>query len=74
LTTWHELKKGAELELEIKENGRDGHGVARYNGCIIIVKGAVAGDFVKARITNVGARHAYAVATGKAKVPDSESS
>jgi len=65
LTTGHELKKGDELELEIKENGRDGGGVARHNGCIIIVKGAVAGDFVRARITNVGARHAYAVATEK---------
>jgi predicted RNA-binding protein with TRAM domain len=60
MVTWHELKPGDELELEIKNVSRLGEGVGRVNGCIVFVKGAKAGEKLKVRITSSAARHAHA--------------
>jgi predicted RNA-binding protein with TRAM domain len=60
LTVWHGLKVGDEVDLEIKETSRSGDGVGRVHGCIVFVKGARAGEKVKARITMLSARHVYA--------------
>ena len=60
MPTWHDLKPGDEVDLEIKETSRLGEGVGRVNGCIIFVKNAKPGDKIKARITNCAARHAHA--------------
>ena len=60
MDTWHRLKEGDEVELEITEKARDGRGVARLRGCIIFVDGASVGEKVKAKITNISARHVHA--------------
>jgi len=60
LATWHGLKEGDEVELEIKEKARDGRGIARLRGCIVFVDGASVGEKVKVRITNIAARHVHA--------------
>ena len=60
MATWHELKPGDEVDLEIKATSRLGEGVGRVNGCIVIVKNAKPGNKIKARITSCAARHAYA--------------
>ncbi len=62
MTTWHGLREGDIVEVEIKEKARDGRGVARLRGLIIFVDGASVGDKVKVRITRVAARHANAEA------------
>jgi predicted RNA-binding protein with TRAM domain len=54
------LKEGDEIDLEIKEISRSGDGIGRAHGCVIFVKGAKAGEKVKARITKCAARHAHA--------------
>jgi len=56
----HGLKEGDEVELEVKEKGRRGEGIARLHGYIIFVHGALPGEKVKARITKIAARHAHA--------------
>ena len=60
LSSWHGLKEGDEVELEIKETSRRGDGVGRADGCIVFVEGAKAGEKVKVRITQCAARHARA--------------
>ncbi len=60
MATWHGLKEGDEVEVEIKETCRTGDGVGRVHGCIVFVKGAKAGEKVKARTTRCAARHANA--------------
>jgi predicted RNA-binding protein with TRAM domain len=57
LDSWHGLKEGDEVELEIKERARDGRGVARLRGCIVFVDGASVGEKVKVKITRLAARH-----------------
>jgi len=59
LATWHGLKEGDEVEVEIKEKARDGSGVGRVKGLIIFVRGASVGEKVKVRIGRIAARHAY---------------
>jgi predicted RNA-binding protein with TRAM domain len=60
MATWHELKPGDEVDLEIKNVSRLGEGVGRVNGCLVFVKGAKAGDKLRVRITSSAARHAHA--------------
>jgi predicted RNA-binding protein with TRAM domain len=60
LSSWHGLKEGDEVELEIKEKARDGRGVARLRGCIIFVEGASVGEKVRVRISRLAARHVHA--------------
>jgi 23S rRNA (uracil1939-C5)-methyltransferase len=44
-------RQGAELELEIDSLAHGGRGVARSNGYVVFVTGALPGDRVRARIT-----------------------
>jgi 23S rRNA (uracil1939-C5)-methyltransferase len=60
LSTFHGLKEGDELELEITQKSRDGRGLARLNGLLIFVSGASPGEKVKVRIVKLGVRHAEA--------------
>jgi 23S rRNA (uracil1939-C5)-methyltransferase len=60
LSTWHGLKEGDEVELEIREKARDGRGIGRVKGLIIFVSGASIGEKVKVRLERMGARHAHA--------------
>ena len=59
METWHGLKEGDEVEVEIKEKARDGKGVGRVKGLIIFVEGASVGKKVKVRLHRIAARHAY---------------
>ncbi len=45
-----QIKKGDILELEIEKMAIGGFGIARVNRYVIFVKGAAAGDLVKARV------------------------
>ncbi len=60
MASWHGLREGDEMDVEIKETSRSGDGVGRVHGCIIFVKGAKPGEKVKVRITKCAARHAHA--------------
>jgi 23S rRNA (uracil1939-C5)-methyltransferase len=44
-------RQGAELELEIDSLAQGGRGVARSNGYVVFVAGALPGDRVRARLT-----------------------
>jgi predicted RNA-binding protein with TRAM domain len=54
------VETGKEYDLEITETSRQGDGIARVQGFVIFVKNAKAGQKVKAKVTNVGARFATA--------------
>jgi predicted RNA-binding protein with TRAM domain len=56
--SWHGLREGDEVELEIKEKARTGEGIGRLHGCVILVKDAKVGEKLKVKITMVSARHA----------------
>ena len=60
MATWHGLKEGDEVEVEITGTSRLGDGVGRVDGCVVFVKGAKPGQKIKARITQLAARHARA--------------
>lgn len=60
LSTYHGLSEGDEIEVEVTQKARDGRGLARAKGLIIFVEGASPGEKVKARILQLGARHADA--------------
>jgi 23S rRNA (uracil1939-C5)-methyltransferase len=53
-------RQGAELELEIDSLAQGGRGVARSNGYVVFVTGALPGDRVRARLTR--SKRAYAEA------------
>src|SRR5438874_9753222 len=44
-------KRGEELELEVDSLAHGGRGVARANGYVVFVSGALPGDRVRARLT-----------------------
>ena len=44
-------RQGTELELEIDSLAQGGRGVARSNGYVVFVSGALPGDRVRARLT-----------------------
>lgn len=44
------MKRGEELELQIEKFADQGKSLARLNGCVVFVSGAVPGDRVRARI------------------------
>lgn len=60
MSTFHGLKEGDEVELEITQKARDGRGLGRLNGLLIFVNGASPGEKVKVRITKLGVRHGEA--------------
>jgi 23S rRNA (uracil1939-C5)-methyltransferase len=53
-------RAGAELELEIDSLAQGGRGVARTNGYVVFVSGALPGDRVRARLTKSKRRHGEA--------------
>src|SRR5437763_6257502 len=55
-------KPGAELELAVESLAYGGAGVARLDGYVVFVRGAVPGDRVRARVTRSKRDYAEAVA------------
>ncbi len=47
------VRRGEELELQIDSLAYGGNGVARLNGFVVFVRGALPGDRVSARVTKV---------------------
>ncbi len=64
MSTFHGLKEGDELELEITQKSRDGRGLGRFKGLLIFVDGGSPGEKVKVRIVKLGVRHAEAELIG----------
>jgi 23S rRNA (uracil1939-C5)-methyltransferase len=56
------VRKGEELELRIDSLAYGGNGVARVNGFVVFVRGALPGDLVRARVTKAKRGFAEAVA------------
>jgi 23S rRNA (uracil1939-C5)-methyltransferase len=56
-------RPGSELELEVGDLAFGGRGIARLNGYVVFVSGALPGDRVRARISKSKRNHAEAVAT-----------
>ncbi|MBX7227601.1 MAG: 23S rRNA (uracil(1939)-C(5))-methyltransferase RlmD [Chitinophagales bacterium] len=55
------LKRGAVLtELEVKQVVAEGNGLARYEGMVVFIKGALSGDVVDVMLTNVKKDYAEA--------------
>jgi 23S rRNA (uracil1939-C5)-methyltransferase len=54
------LQHGEELELRVDSLAFGGRGVARADGVVVFVAGALPGDRVRARVTKVKRRHAEA--------------
>jgi 23S rRNA (uracil1939-C5)-methyltransferase len=57
------VSRDQELELTIDSLAYGGNGVARLDGFVVFVRGALPGDTVRARVTKVQRRHAEAEAT-----------
>ncbi|HVC87830.1 MAG TPA: 23S rRNA (uracil(1939)-C(5))-methyltransferase RlmD [Gaiellaceae bacterium] len=57
------VQRDQELELTIDSLAYGGNGVARLDGFVVFVRGALPGDTVRARVTKVQRRHAEALAT-----------
>ncbi|HTR81208.1 MAG TPA: 23S rRNA (uracil(1939)-C(5))-methyltransferase RlmD [Bacteroidota bacterium] len=55
---------GDILELSVESSGFEGTSIARHNGVVVFVEGAVAGDVVRARITGKKKKHLEAKVTG----------
>jgi 23S rRNA (uracil1939-C5)-methyltransferase len=60
-TTAAKPKRGEELELEIRDLAHGGRGVARRDGYVVFVAGALPGDRVRARVDR--SKRAFAEAT-----------
>jgi 23S rRNA (uracil1939-C5)-methyltransferase len=56
------VQRDQELELDVDSLAYGGNGVARLDGFVVFVRGALPGDAVRARVTKVQRRHAEAVA------------
>ena len=57
------MQRDQELELRIDSLAFGGNGVARLDGFVVFVRGALPGDTVHARVTKVQRRHAEAIMT-----------
>ena len=67
--------RGEELELDVDTLAYGGRGVARSNGYVVFVSGALPGDRVRARLTKAKRDYAEALAVellrpGADRVPD----
>jgi 23S rRNA (uracil1939-C5)-methyltransferase len=49
--------RGDVLDLEIESSGFEGTSIARYQGIVVFVDGAVAGDTVRARVVKTKKKH-----------------
>ena len=54
------FSKNQIVELWIEDIGTEGEGIGKVDGYTLFVKGAVAGDYIKARIMKVGKTYGYA--------------
>ena len=54
------VETGKEYDVQVTEISRQGDGIARVQGFVIFVKNTKAGQKVKTKVTNVGARFATA--------------
>ncbi len=60
------IKVGEEYDVEIKETGSKGDGIARINNFVVFVNGAKLGEKVRIKITDVRDRFAIGEKTGGA--------
>jgi len=60
------IKVGEEYDVEIKETGSKGDGIARINNFVVFVNGAKLGEKVHIKITDVRDRFAIGEKTGGA--------
>ena len=56
-------KVGTQIELTVTTLDEEGYGLSRIEGKDFLVIGALPGETVRARVTHVGRRHSFAVAT-----------
>jgi len=61
------IKVGEEYDVEIKETGSKGDGIARINNFVVFVNGAKLGEKVHIKITDVRDRFAIGEKTGGAE-------
>ena len=54
------FSKNQIVELWIEDIGTEGEGIGKIDGYTLFVKGAVAGDYIRARIIKVGKTYGYA--------------
>ena len=54
------FSKNQIVELWIEDIGTEGEGIGKADGYTLFVKGAVAGDYIRARIMKVGKTYGYA--------------
>ena len=54
------FSKNQIVELKIEDIGTEGEGIGKIDGYTLFVKGAVAGDYIRARIIKVGKTYGYA--------------
>lgn len=54
------FSKNQIVELWIEDIGTEGEGIGKVDGYTLFVKGAVAGDYIRARIIKVGKTYGYA--------------
>lgn len=66
------VKIGEEYEVEIKEEGSKGDGIARVKNFVIFVANAKKGDKCKIKITQVSRRFAIGEKVGKAEDTEKE--
>lgn len=66
------IKVGEEYDVEIKETGSKGDGIARINNFVVFVNGAKLGEKVHIKITDVRDRFAIGEKTGEATEAKSE--
>ena len=60
------IKVGEEYDVEIKETGSKGDGIARINNFVVFVNGAKLGEKIHIKITDVRDRFAIGEKTGAA--------
>ena len=67
------IKAGEEYDVEIKETGSKGDGIARISNFVVFVNGAKIGEKLRVKITDVRNRFAIAEKVGtatQAEVPE----
>src|SRR3989344_5029083 len=66
------IKVGEEYDVEIKETGSKGDGIARINNFVVFVNGAKLGEKAHIKITDVRDRFAIGEKTGATEVKAEE--
>lgn len=68
------IKVGEEYDVEIKETGSKGDGIARISNFVVFVNGAKLGEKIRIKITDVRNRFAIGEKTGAAAETKAEAS